>query len=196
MTTKDSVFHSRKCSFLDLVINIPEEFYPFCHTTMQSIKWWLMTMTAYLGKQFWKCLRSLGLKSLYNKITSNKQIEQVWIMPAFFHERAAFSSIQLRVAHELEISIKNFTYRGALSYFFSDCCSTTGTFRTFCHSSWHQKQFISPGILTITTLHKPLPPLYCKVNCLVTSRCDDKIEPCRGSESGLPQRAFMESLMS
>ena len=80
------------------------------------------------------------------------------------------------------ISIKNFTYRGALSYFFSDCCSTTATFRTFCHSSWHQKQFISPGILTITTLHKPLPPLYCKVNCLVTSRCDDKIEPCGGSE--------------
>lgn len=109
-------------------------------------------------------------------------------MPAFFQnfptrERAVFSSIQLRVARELEISIKNFTYRGALSYFFSDCCSTTGTFRTFCHSSWHQKQFISPGVLTIATLHKPLPPfIYCKVNCLVTSRCDDEIEPCGGSE--------------
>lgn len=191
MTTKESVFYSIKCSFLDLVINIPEELYLFCHTTMQSIKWWRMTMTAYLGKQFWKCLPSLGLKSLYNKITSNKQIEQVWIMPAFFHEQAAFSSIQLRVPHELEISIKNITYRGALSYFFSDCCSTTATFRTFCHSSWHQKHFIFPGILRITASHKPLPPLSCKINCLVTSRCDDKIGPWRGSEGGLPQSASM-----
>ena len=134
-----------------------------------------------------KIIKSLGLESLYNNIISNTQTEQLWIMPAFFQnfptgERAVFSSIQLRVARELEISIKNFTYRGALSYFFSDCCSTTATFRTFCHSSWHQKQFISPGILTITALHKPLPPLYCKVNCLVTSRCDDKIEPCGGSK--------------
>lgn len=134
-----------------------------------------------------KIIKSLGVESLSNNIISNKQTEQLWITPAFFlnlptGERAVFSSIQLRVARELEISIKNFTYRGALSYFFSDCCSTTATFRTFCHSSWHQKQFISPGILTITTLHKPLPPLYCKVNCLVTSRCDDKIEPCGGSE--------------
>ena len=134
-----------------------------------------------------KIIKSLGVESLYNNIISNKQTEQLWITPAFFRnlptgERAVFSSIQLRVARELEISIKNFTYRGALSYFFSDCCSTTATFRTFCHSSWHQKQFISPGILTITTLHKPLPPLYCKVNCLVTSRCDDKIEPCGCSE--------------
>ena len=134
-----------------------------------------------------KIIKSLGLESLYNNIISNTQTEQLWIMPAFFQnfptgERAVFSSIQLRVACELEISLKNFTYRGALSYFFSDCCSTTATFRTFCHSSWHQKQFISPEILTITTLHKPLPPLYCKVNCLVTSRCDDKIEPCGGSE--------------
>ena len=134
-----------------------------------------------------KIIKSLGVESLYNNIISNKQTEQLWIRPAFFRnlptgERAVFSSIQLRVACELEISIKNFTYRGALSYFFSDCCSTTATFRTFCHSSWHQKQFISPGILTITALHKPLPPLYCKVNCLVTSRCDDKIEPCGGSK--------------
>ena len=134
-----------------------------------------------------KIIKSLGVESLYNNIIFNKQTEQLRITPAFFRnlptgERAVFSSIQLRVARELEISIKNFTYRGALSYFFSDCCSTTVTFRTFCHSSWHQKQFISPGILTITTLHKPLPPLYCKVNCLVTSRCDDKIEPCGGSE--------------
>ena len=133
-----------------------------------------------------KIIKSLGVESLYNNIIFNKQTEQLWITPAFFRnlptgERAVFSSIQLRVARELEISIKNFTYRGALSYFFSDCCSTTATFRTFCHSSWHQKQFISPGILPITTLHKP-PPLYCKVNCLVTSRCDDKIEPCGGSE--------------
>ena len=134
-----------------------------------------------------KIIKSLGLESLYNNIISNTQTEQLRIMPAFFQnfptgERAVFSSIQLRVACELEISLKNFTYRGALSYFFSDCCSTTATFRTFCHSSWHQKQFISPGILTITALHKPLPPLYCKVNCLVTSRCDDKIEPCGGSK--------------
>lgn len=134
-----------------------------------------------------KIIKSLGVESLYNNIIFNKQTEQLRITPVFFRnlptgERAVFSSIQLRVARELEISIKNFTYRGALSYFFSDCCSTTATFRTFCHSSWHQKQFISPGILTITTLHKPLPPLYCKVNCLVTSRCDDKIEPCGGSE--------------
>lgn len=112
--------------------------------------------------------------------------------PKLSHWRA--SSIQQYSAQgcrELEISIKNFTYRGALSYFFSDCCSTTATFRTFCHSSWHQKQFISPGILTITALHKPLPTLSCKVNCLVTSRCDDKIGPCRGSERGLPQSASM-----
>ena len=134
-----------------------------------------------------KIIKSLGVESLYNNIISNTQTEQLRIMPAFFQnfptgERAVFSSIQLRVACELEISLKNFTYRGALSYFFSDCCSTTATFRTFCHSSWHQKQFISPGILTITALHKPLPPLYCKVNCLVTSRCDDKIEPCGGSK--------------
>ena len=194
VTTKESVFHSRKFSFLDLLINIPEEFYPFCHPTIQSIKWWWMT--AYLGKQFWKRLRSLGLESLYNNIISNKQIEQLWIIPAFFYERAAFSSIQLRVARELEISIKNFTYRGALSYFFSDCCSTTATFRTFCHSPWHQKQFISPGILTITTLHKPLPPLLsCKMNCLVTSRCDDKIEPCGGSERFTPKRQHVLKLV-
>lgn len=112
-----------------------------------------------------KIIQSLGVESLYNNIISNTQTEQLRIMPAFFQnfptgERAVFSSIQLRVARELEISIKNFTYRGALSYFFSDCCSTTATFRTFCHSSWHQKQFISPGILTITTLHKPLPPFF------------------------------------
>ena len=143
-----------------------------------------------------KIIKSLGVESLSNNIISNKQTAQLWIMPAFFQnfptgERAVCSSIQLRVARELEISIKNFTYRGALSYFFSDCCSTTATFRTFCHSSWHQKQFISPGILTITALHKPLPPLSCKVNCLVTSRCDDKIGPCRGSERGLPQSASM-----
>ena len=143
-----------------------------------------------------KIIKSLGVESLYNNIISNKQTEQLWIMPAFFQnfptgERAVFSSIQLRVARELEISIKNFTYRGALSYFFSDCCSTTATFRTFCHSSWHQKHFIFPGILRITASHKPLPPLSCKINCLVTSRCDDKIGPWRGSEGGLPQSASM-----